>query len=87
MLNLFEFNSEYFLKLIGSAMGAVPAVSYANIYMARKKDSKILAVAEKFKNSDGNPVSFIKRFLDALVMIWLFSKNRKLVFNHFQIRK
>ena len=51
-------------------MGSVPAVSYANIYMARKIDPKILAVAEKFKNSDGNPVKFMKRFLDDIVMIW-----------------
>ena len=47
MFNLFEFNSEYFLQLIGTAMGAVPVVSYANIYMARKIAPKILAVAEE----------------------------------------
>ena len=70
MFNIFEFNSEYFLQLIGTAMGAVPAVSYANIFMARKIDPKILEAAEKFKNSDGNPVRFIKRFLDDIFMVW-----------------
>ena len=70
MFNIFEFNSEYFLQLIGTAMGAVPAVSYANIYMARKIDKKILEAALKYKNTNENPIVFLKRFLDDIIMLW-----------------
>ena len=70
MFNIFEFNSEYFLQIIGTAMGAVPAVSYANIFMARKIDPKILAVAQKYQVNNVNPVIFLKRFLDDVIMVW-----------------
>ena len=40
-----------FRQLIGTAMGAVPAVSYANIFMARRIDSKILSAAEKYQTN------------------------------------
>ena len=36
--NIFEFNEEMFIQMIGTAMGAVPAVSYANITMAKVID-------------------------------------------------
>ena len=39
--NIFEFNSELFFQLIGTAMGTKPAPSYANIFMARRIDNKI----------------------------------------------
>ena len=51
-------------------MGAVPAVSYANIFMARKIDSKILTAAEKYQINNVNPVIFMKRFLDDVIMVW-----------------
>ena len=34
-LNIFEFNTELFLQIIGTAMGIRPAPSYANIFMAK----------------------------------------------------
>ena len=70
--NIFEFNSEYFIQLIGTAMGAVPAVSYANVFMAKKIDPKILETAEKIKNSNQNqnPIIFMKRFLDDIFLVW-----------------
>ena len=70
MFNIFEFNSDFFIQLIGTAMGAVPAVSYANIFMARRIDPKILAVAEKFKYGGKSPIVFMKRFLDDIKMVW-----------------
>ena len=70
MFNIFEFNSEYFMQLIGTAMGAVPAVSYANLFMARKIDPKILAAAQKYSINQENPIIFLKRFLDDVVMVW-----------------
>ena len=61
--NIFEYDREYFLQVIGTAMGAVPAVSYANIFMARKIDDKILECA-------ANLIIFMKRFLDDILMFW-----------------
>ena len=71
MCNIFQFNSEYFLQVIGTAMGAVPAVSYANLFMARKIDPKILAAAQKYGTNQENPIIFLlKRFLDDVIMAW-----------------
>ena len=39
--NIFEFNSDLYLQIIGNAMVTRPAVSYANIFMARRIDNKI----------------------------------------------
>ena len=53
-------------------MGAVPAVSYANIFMARKIDPKILGAAKKYQINNENPAKFLilKRFLDDVIMVW-----------------
>ena len=45
--NIFEFDEELFIQLIGTAMGTRPAPSYANIFMARKIDNKIEELAKK----------------------------------------
>ena len=70
MFNIFEFNSDYWIQLIGTAMGAVPAVSYANIFMARKINQRIFAVAEKYRCGGRSPIVFMKRFLDNIKMVW-----------------
>ena len=61
--NIFEFNSEFFIQLIGTAMGTRPAVSYANIFMARKIDDKIVALATQLEGGK-NPLLCLKRFLE-----------------------
>ena len=66
--NIFEFNSELFLQLIGTAMGIRPAPSYANIFMA-----KIDKLAEDLATSFGDgihPIRMWKRFLDDIFIIW-----------------
>ena len=68
--NIFEFNEEMFIQMIGTAMGAVPAVSYANITMAKVIDPKLLEAAENFKTNDVFPIIFMKRFLDDIKMVW-----------------
>ena len=68
--NIFEFDKEFYIQLIGVAMGCVPAVSFANIFMAKKIDPKILEAAMKFSNNDSNPVTFLKRFIDDIFMVW-----------------
>ena len=45
-------------------MRIVPAVSYANIFMARKIDPRILAAAEKYRFNGRSPIVFMKRFLE-----------------------
>ena len=44
--NIFEFNSELFIQLIGTAMGSRPAPSYANLFMAKEIDPKIIELAK-----------------------------------------
>ena len=67
--NIFEFNSELFLQLIGTAMGTRPAVSYANIFMARRIDQQILDLAEQL-GAGTSPILCFKRFLDDIFMIY-----------------
>ena len=58
--NIFEFNSELYLQLIGTAMGIRPAPSYANLFMA-----KIDKVAQDLASMSGDgiqPISMWKRF-------------------------
>ena len=51
-------------------MGSRPVPPYANIFMARKIDTKILEIAEKYSKNGKIPISSIKRFLDDLFSIW-----------------
>jgi hypothetical protein len=67
--NVFEFNSELFLQIIGTAMGTRAAPSYANLFLARKIDPKILELATFLANGT-NPISFFKRFLDDIFMVY-----------------
>ena len=67
--NIFEFNTELFLQMIGTAMGTRAAPSYANIFMARKIDQKILDLASQLNHGD-SPIKFLKRFLDDIFMLY-----------------
>ena len=62
--NIFEFNSDLFIQLIGTAMGSRPAPSYANLFMANKIDPAILKLASEIIESESNPIDLFKRFLD-----------------------
>ena len=44
--NLFEFNGDLFKQLIGTAMGTHPAPNYANIYLTKRIDDKIIEFAQ-----------------------------------------
>ena len=67
--NIFEFNQELFLQMIGTAMGTRPAPSYANIFMARRIDPKLLEASSKF-GEGVFPIRFLKRFLDDIFLIY-----------------
>ena len=67
--NVFEFNSQLYQQLIGTAMGTKCAPNYSNIFMARKIDPEIIKLAIKY--GDGTfPIRLFKRFLDDIIMIW-----------------
>ena len=68
--NVFEFDKQLFIQAIGTAMGAIPAVSYANIFMASVIDPNITKAAEQLKINDENPIKFLKRFLDDVFLVW-----------------
>ena len=67
--NIFEFNKELFIQLIGTAMGSRPAPSYANLFMAQKIDPVILKLASQLE-SESDPIDFFKRFLDDIFMVY-----------------
>ena len=50
-------------------MGTRPAVSYANIFMARRIDNKITSLATQL-NEGNNPLLCFKRFLDDIFTIY-----------------
>ena len=45
--NLFEFHEANYLQKVGVAMGIHPAPNYADIFMARRIDTKIMDIIEK----------------------------------------
>ena len=51
-LNIFEFDNELFLQLIGTAMGTRPAPAYANLFMAKKIDDQIVKKIVGYKDLD-----------------------------------
>ena len=53
-------------------MGARPAPSYANIFMANKIDPAIIELARQ-SESESNPVDLFKRFLDDIFMVYIGS--------------
>ena len=67
--NIFEFNSEFFIQLIGTAMGCRPAPSYANIFMANKIDPAILRLARESESGE-DPIDLFKRFLDDIFLVY-----------------
>ena len=67
--NIFEFNSQLFLQLIGTSMGTKCAPNYSNIFMARKIVPEIIKKA--IKHGDGTfPIRLFKRFLDDIIILW-----------------
>ena len=49
--NLFEFHEASYIQKVGVAMGIHPAPDYADIYMARRIDNKIVKIVENMKQA------------------------------------
>ena len=67
--NIFKFNNELFIQLIGTAMGSRPAPSYANLFMAKKIDPAIIRLARE-SESEMDPIDLFKRFLDDIFLVY-----------------
>jgi hypothetical protein len=61
-LNIFEFGTQLFQQLLGTAMGTKVAPTFANIFMG-KLDKMIL-------NTSNNCIRFYKRFIDDILIFW-----------------
>ena len=68
--NLFNFHDELYRQEIGCAMGTKPAPSYADIFMARRIDNRIISLAQKFGSRNKSPLTIFKRFLDDMFSIF-----------------
>ena len=68
--NIFTFNEETYLQLIGAAMGSPPVPSYANIFMAGNIDPQIQNIAKKYDTGNTKSIDLIKRFLDDIFLIF-----------------
>ena len=68
--NIFNFHDELWRQEIGCAMGTKPAPSYADIFMARKIDQRIISLAHKYGKNNKSPLSIFKRFLDDIFSIF-----------------
>ena len=65
--NVFQFANDFFLQEIGTAMGQKQAPHYSDIFMARRIDTQIKLIVEKF-NEGG--IKYMKRFLDDIFQIF-----------------
>ena len=68
--NLFDFHEELWRQEIGCAMGTKPAPSYADIFMAKKIDNRIIYLAQAYGTNTTNPLTMFNRFLDDIFSIF-----------------
>ena len=69
--SIFEFDKELYQQEVGTSMGTKPAPSYANIFMDKRIDKRIVKIAEKYMINGEIPIKFLKRFLDDIFFIYL----------------
>ena len=69
--NIFEFDSELFKQIIGTAMGSKPAPHYANIFLSTKIDNIIWEIAAEFQDGKHFTLKLLKRFLDDIFFIFI----------------
>ena len=62
--NLFEFHEATWRQEIGTAMGVHPAPSYANIYLAKRINLRIIQLARELRETKYSSLLLFKRFLD-----------------------
>ena len=67
--NIFEHDSQLYQQLIGVSMGTKVGPSVADIFMSFI-DQDIKKKAMNFAINNTSPLSFFKRFLDDILMLW-----------------
>ena len=67
--NIFEFNREFWLQLLGTAMGTRVAPTYANIFMNRLEKAMLQHCPEHLKHL----IFSWKRFIDDILLLFLGS--------------
>ena len=76
--NILEFDKDYWIQIIGVAMGVPSAPTYANIFMAMVDIwLENFAIDEKTLE---NLILFIKRFIDDYLIFWTGSEAQLLKF-------
>ena len=60
--NIIEFGEEYFRQNIGAPMGSRPVPHYANNFMAKYIDPKLIELAKQYSKDGTCPITFLKRF-------------------------
>ena len=80
--NIFEYDSQLYKQTFGTAMGARPAPSYANLFMARRIDIKIFELVKEYEKTGIFSMKFFKRFLDDLIFI--FCGSTEILHNFFE---
>ena len=79
-LNIFEFDSELYSQLFGTAMGTRVAPTFANLFMG-KIDEYIRRIAKQFAAVRGrNPIILFRRFIDDLFFIWCGNESQLVKF-------
>ena len=68
--SVFEFDQKLYQQLFGTSMGTKPAPPYANVFMARKIDFKILEILQKYQENGVISKKYMKRFLDDIFLIF-----------------
>ena len=68
-LNIFEFDSQLYKQIIGTAMGTICAPPYANVFM-HKIDGMLKTLATNLSSKDEDPIRLLKRFLDDIFLVW-----------------
>ena len=65
--NIFEFNKEFWLQLLGTAMGTRVAPTYANIFMNKLEKEMISSLPDHL----GHLIFAWKRFIDDILLLFL----------------
>ena len=69
--NIFEFyDGQLWKQTIGVTMGIHPAPSFANIYLAKRIDSEIKIIAQKYGENGRSALQLFKRFMDDLIQLF-----------------
>ena len=74
--NIFKFNNEFWIQLIGTCMGTRVAPTYANVFMGKLEKEMLSKCPEHLKKF----IHTWRRFIDDILVIWTGSDE---TFNEF----